>query len=564
MQTVSLGEPLLALRTVLAARALRRSLLAFLLFNTAEWAVWVAALVYAYDYGGTNAAAAAALLQLLPAAVIAPLAASLGDRAPRQRVLGWTYAAQAAAMALTVLLFVADAPPLLVFGGVVLVSVSLGLTRPVYLASLPSFAATPSQLTAANSVSTMVESLAVITGPAVAAAVMEVAGPAHIFGMFALGQLMSWLLVCRSASDQPIAVLESRTRFRPSDWMTVVAVLRAQSESILLLGYLGVAYLLVGMADVLAVVLAFEILTLGPSGPGVLISAMGVGGIVGAALSILLAGRRRLGPALAVALLIAGVPFALAGLANHLMAALALLATAGIGKSFLDVAARTLLQRTVDPDVMSRVFGMQEGLMLLALAAGALVVPVLVSLLGPRGAFVAAGLLLPLVGALTWHRLRLIDAEAPPPPRSLVLLRRVPMFSYLPAHLLEQVAGRMVAEQYASGTAVIRQGDRGDRFYIVESGEFDVTVDGRPRPALGPGDSFGEIALMRDLPRTASVIAATDVRLWSLDRDTFLSTITGSRRAEAAAARVADMRLAATDPTAADSARKATTPAARD
>ena len=555
MQALSLREPLLALRTVLAARALRRSLLAFLLFNTAEWAVWVAALVYAYDYGGTNAAAAAALLQLLPAAAIAPLAASLGDRLPRQRVLGWTYSAQAVAMALTVLLFVVDAPPLLIFGGVVLVSVSFGLSRPVYLASLPSFAATPSQLTAANSVSTMVESLAVLTGPAVAAAMMELAGPAHVFGMFALGQVLSWLLVRRSAGAQPDAVLASRTRSRPSDWMAAVAVLRTQSETSLLLGYLGVAYLLVGMADILAVVLAFEILSLGPSGPGVLISAMGLGGIIGAAASILLAGRRRLGLALAGALLVAGVPFALAGLASHLIAAMALLAAAGIGKSLLDVAARTLLQRTVEQDVLSRVFGLQEGLMLLALAAGALFVPVLVSLLGPRGAFVAAGLLLPLVGALTWRRLRSIDAEAQPPPRSLVLLRRVPMFSYLPANVLEQVAGLMHPEDFAAGTTVIRQGDHGQRFYIVESGAVDVTVDGRPRPALGPGDSFGEIALMRDLPRTASVMAATDVRLWSLDRDTFIATITGSRRAEAAAARVADTRLAATDGTAADTDR---------
>lgn len=555
MNALSLREPLLALRTVLTARALRRSLLAFLLFNTAEWAVWVAALVYAYDYGGTNAAATAALLQLLPAAAIAPLAASLGDRAPRQRVLGWTYAAQAVALALTVLLFVVDAPPLLTFGGVVLVSVSLSFSRPVYLASLPSFAATPSQLTAANSVSTMVESLAVLTGPAVAATVLEIAGPAHIFGIFALGQVLSWLLVRRPAGAQPHAVVVSRPPVRASDWMAAVSVLRAQSESSLLLGYLGVAYLLVGMADVLAVVLAFEILSLGPSGPGVLISAMGFGGIIGAAASILMAGRRRLGLILAGALLLAGVPFALAGLVTHLIAAVALLAAAGIGKSFLDVAARTLLQRTVDQDVLSRVFGMQEGLMLLALAAGALVVPVLVSLLGPRGAFVAAGLLVPLVGALTWRRLRSIDADAPPPPRSLVLLRRVPMFSYLPAHVLEQVAGRMLPEQYTAGTTVIRQGDYGERFYIVESGELDVTVDGRLRPTLGPGDSFGEIALMRDLPRTASVISATDVRLWSLDSDTFLATIAGSRRAEAAAARVADTRLAATDTTAADTPR---------
>jgi len=153
---------------------------------------------------------------------------------------------------------------------------------------------------------------------------------------------------------------------------------------------------------------------------------------------------------------------------------------------------------------------------------------------------------------LTWPRLRSVDAAAQPPPLSLALLRRVPMFGYLPAPVLERVASRMLPVEFGAGDTVIRQGDSGEHFYVVESGQLEVTVDGQPRPMLGPGDSFGEIAMMRDVPRTASIFAVTEVRLWALDRETFLAAITGSRRVETAAARVADTRLTATQTTGID------------
>jgi len=553
MVAFNIHEPLLALRTVLAVRALRRSLLAYLLFNTAEWAVWVATLVFAYDFGGTTAAAVASLVQLLPAAAVAPLAAAMGDRAPRERILSRIYCAQSAAMALAFVFFMVHPTPLLILFGAMLVSVAISFARPVYLAALPVFAATPAQLTAANSVTAMVESMAVLLGPAVAAVLMEVSGVPLVFGTFAVGMLLAALLVHGSTSVNAGATASVRPRLSLSDWSDSLVELRARPHGMLLLGYVGVAYMLVGMADVLAVVLAFDILMLGPAGPGVLISAIGFGGIAGAGAALLLAGRRRLGPALAGALLFAGVPFALSGLTNHFLWSLLLLAAAGAGKSFLEVAARTLLQRSVNEDVLARVFGLQEGLMLLAMAVGALFVPLLVGLVGPRGAFVMAGLMLPLLAATTWRRLKSIDAEAPAPPKSLLLLLRVPMFGHLPVPVVERVAGQCVAVEFGAGESVIRQGDHGEHFYVVESGQLEVAVDGQPRPSLGPGDSFGEIALMRDLPRTASVTAATDARLWMLDQTTFLAALTGSRRAAVMAARIADVRQAATSVTRTDS-----------
>lgn len=331
-----------------------------------------------------------------------------------------------------------------------------------------------------------------------------------------------------------------------------LAELRGQSHAWLLLGYLCCAYLLVGSADVLSVVLAFDVLSLGPSGPGVLIAAMGFGGMIGAALSILLAGRQRLGLALAGALVAAGLPFALAGLSTGVLPAILLLAMAGAGKSVLEVAARSLLQRKVDPGVLARVFGVQEALMLLALAAGAAIVPALVESLGTRAAFAGAGLLLPLFGILTWTRLRTIDAEALPLPEAFDRVRQVEIFSHLPATVLEGLVRRMQPVDCDAGEVVIRQGERGTRFYVVDSGELAVSVDGEPRPSLGRGDSFGEIALLRDVPRTATVVATTPVRLLSLDRESFLAAITGHAVAESAASRIADTRLGATATTPAD------------
>ncbi|HSN71436.1 MAG TPA: MFS transporter [Steroidobacteraceae bacterium] len=548
-------EPLQALSTVLSAQGLRRSLAAFLLFNTAEWAVWVAALVYAYDHGGTTAAAAISVLQLLPAALVAPFAATLGDRGSREQTLGWSYALQAAALSLAVAAFATRAPAPFVFAAIVIVSVTISVSRPIYFASLPAFATSPAELTAANSVATLIENVGMLIGPAIAALVTESTGSIGVFALFAIGQLFAvWLVrvpdpVVQKTAGRIVPMQAPRPAITRSEWLAALRELRKRSEGLLLITYLGGAYLLVGMADVLSVVLSFEILALGPSGPGTVVAAMGFGGIAGAAASILLAGRRRLGPAIAGALLLAGVPFALAGQTNHLAPALLLLALAGAGKSFLDVAARTLLQRSVDDDVLARVFGIQESMMLLALASGAFVVPILVAMLGPRGAFTAAGLVLPVLGLVTWRRLRMIDAEAGLVSPAVERLRSVPIFGHLPVPVLERIGARLTAVDLAPGEIVIREGEPGDRYYIVEAGELAVTVAGVTRPSLGPGDAFGEIALLYDLPRTATVTALTPVRLFALERSEFLAVMTGSAEARLVARKAADTRLGTPDPT---------------
>jgi CRP-like cAMP-binding protein len=91
---------------------------------------------------------------------------------------------------------------------------------------------------------------------------------------------------------------------------------------------------------------------------------------------------------------------------------------------------------------------------------------------------------------------------------------------------------------------IVREGDAGDRFYIVAEGKIDVSQYGGTISELGAGSYFGEIALLRDVPRTATVIARTDVVLYALDRDDFLATVTGHPASAEAAETVMSARLA--------------------
>jgi CRP-like cAMP-binding protein len=126
------------------------------------------------------------------------------------------------------------------------------------------------------------------------------------------------------------------------------------------------------------------------------------------------------------------------------------------------------------------------------------------------------------------------------PEAELELLRRLPVFAPLPPVALEQVATHLSRVHFRAGDAVFRQGDHGDSFYVVVDGEVMVAPTGRPAVTLGPGDSFGEIALLRDVPRTATVIARTDAELLALERDVFIAAVTGhAPSAEAADAVIA-------------------------
>lgn len=513
------------LRRVLASRPLRRVSLAFLGFSCAEHGVWVAMIVYAYQQGGTTEAGIVAVAQLVPAAAVAPWASRLADR--RGGAVGlWTgYAVQALAMGATAALLLTGAPALAAYAGAAVANSAVTLTRPAQAAVLPLLVSEPAELTAANAVTGWLESLSVFAGPALAGALIALEGPGAVFAVFAAAATGSAVLVApiarrawdASAGGGEEVALTGRA----------LDVLRGQPGTVALLAVFGLQFFTYGAFDVLVVVLAIETLGLGPSGGGYLNAAFGAGGVTGGLVALWLVGRHRLVPPLLAAATAWGAAFLLIGLLPAAGAAFLLFAAAGSAWTVMDVAGRTLLQRAAPAGVRARVFGVLEGVSMLCLAAGSLLVPVLAALGGPRLAVGVVGALLVVLAAVLSSRLRSLDQAAEPVRDRLALLRGSPVFAPLGAPELEELARALEEVRVPTGTAVVRERERGDRFFLIADGRVTVTVGGARVRRLGPGEGFGEIALLRSTRRTATVVARTDARLRALDRDHFLAVVMG-------------------------------------
>jgi MFS family permease len=275
---------------------------------------------------------------------------------------------------------------------------------------------------------------------------------------------------------------------------------------------------------------------MGESGVGILAAGFGVGSIVAGGLTFALVGRIHLAAVAAAGALAWGLALAAVALVATAWLAPVLLVVGGTGLAIVAIAGRTLLQRSVRDEVLARVFGVQEGLAMLGLAAGSVLVPALVALTGLLGAALVVAAILPVAVVLAWGRLARLDRVTAVPTREIALLRGSTLFRPLPADQLEAVARRTVWVTVPTGTVVIREGDPGDRFYVLAAGAVRVERDGRHlRDIVTVGDGFGEIALLRDVPRTATVTSTQETVLLTIERAAFLAAVTGHPDAFAAA-----------------------------
>lgn len=544
------------LRAVLRSPALRRVELAFLLFNAVEFSAWVAILLYAYAAIGPASVGFVAVIQLIPAAIVAPLSASLGDRFPRDKVLLGGYLVMVAAFGSTWIAMAVALPPALVILAATFASASLSVIRPTQGALLPSLARTPEELTAANALSGTVEGAGLLLGPLIAAAILTVATPAAVFAVATIGCLAAAALVIRlpiqgspvAAAAKTAQAAQAAESVEVGGLLDGLRLVAHHGDTRLVVGILALRMVVIGALDVLFVLLALEVFDIGESGAGLLNAALGLGVVLGGTFTFALVGRQRLAPVLGAAALASGLGLAVLSTVSPGWAT-PLIVMAGIGFAACDVLGRTILQRVTPDRVLARVFGALEGLSIASLALGSLLAPFIVLAVGVQGALVVAGLLLPAGIALSWLGLRAMDRHALIPRRALDLLGDVAIFAPLPPPQTEWVARHARWITIEPGEVLIAEGDVGDAYYIMESGNLAVTKGGELlRVLTAYGDAVGEIALLRDVPRTATVTAGAASVLLRLGRGDFLEAVTGHPQVHEAAQQVA-ATLSGLDPT---------------
>lgn len=536
-------ESLGALRGVFQNANLRRLQLAWLGSVAGQYSFAIAIAVYAYHHGGAGAVGVLALIRTVPAAAVGPFVSVVGDRYRQERVMLVTElvrTAIAAGIATTVLV---RGPVVLVFVLGALSPICATAFHPAEAALLPSLASTPEELAAANVSSSTIESIASFAGPGLGGILLATwgVGPALLLTVATFA--WSALLVGRLRPERPVETDD--TAASPESIRAEVLAgfhaIAGDTRLRIVVGLYAAQTVVAGAMGVLVVVLALRQLRLGSGGAGWLYSASGVGGVIGAGIALALVARKHLGADFGIGLLLWGIPFIVLGLWANTVVALAMLAVLGIGNTLVDVSGLTLLQRLAPDDVRSRVFGVMESLFAATIGLGAILAPILIGLFGIRVALIATGAFLPVLVVPLWTRLHALDRGVDV--SRVELLHRVPIFAPLGATALEGLARSLAPVALTAGEVLFRAGDEGDRFYVVETGELEIDLATGVK-VEGPGGFVGEIALLRDVPRTATVRARTATQLLALEREEFLAAVTGHDRANATATEIANERLA--------------------
>ncbi|MDQ4038398.1 MAG: MFS transporter [Actinomycetota bacterium] len=529
---------LLRERARCAAAALRDRQLARLMLTwgawiTAEWAFLIVVSVLAFDRGGAAAVGLTGAVRLLPAAFLGPLTAMVTDRLPRPRVLAAVHLSWVLVALATAGLAAVDAPLAAVLVVVAVGSVALSIFKPCANAMIPQLVNTPSQLIVATSAYSTVEAAGTVLGPVLSGVLLVTLDPAAAFVvlavLFALGALTAGRIQSpfqpsrRSASSARSLLLEPLLGFR---------VLIGEGGIRVVVGLFLLQATMRGLLNVFLVVLALSSFDSGEAQTGSLFAAVGLGGLLGAVAALGGGGVHRSALLFGLGIALWGIPVAgIGGWPNPIVAWLGL-AVVGLGNAIADIYGFSLLNRLIPDHISGRAWGAFYSAGQGMIALGSLAAPILIALVGLSWAMGVTGVLLALSPLLLWRRLRSVDAAAAARPEVVELLRQVPTFAPLTGIGLEHLAKSTHELTLLDAEPVVRQDDAGELFYVVVQGQVSVSQAGLERRRLGPGDSFGEIALLKSVPRTATVTSVGPSRLLSIDGDSFVAAVTGHRVAE--------------------------------
>ena len=534
-----------ALVEVLRSPDLRRVQLAYVGYNVARWASFIAISVYAFQIAGAAGVGMVAVVQLVPAAMVAPFAAVLGDRYRRERVLQVGYAIEVLAVGLLATSLIADTPSWVVFVLASGVGISFSLVRPVHESLVPLIARSPSETTAGYVVGGMISNLSAVVGPLLAALVLAMAGPGAVYAVLFFILLVSTLIVGRLViRTEPASAFEEGTHVIAEAVRGFELMIKHPGQRVLLLMLAG-GRVVLGLLDILIVVLAFEVFGTGETGTGVLNAALGIGGIVGAVGTLALIGKSSLAGIAGNGMLLYGLPIAVIAIVDQQSLAFLALVAAGTGSALADVSGRVMLQRVAPNEALSRVFGVVESSWMAGEAAGAVLGAVLVANVGITATLVLSGLFLPALWLVRRHALNRADVGMQVAPEIIELLRGLTMFQAVGPVELERIAALTTQVRAPEGTVVVAEGDHGDQFYIIAGGTALVTKGGRQLATLERGEYFGEIALVRDVPRTATVTAATKLDMVAIGRTHFVEAVVPHTASACSIEEFIDQRLAA-------------------
>ncbi len=471
----------------------------------------------------------------------------LTDRVAVDRMLRATTGVRAALIALAGAAAALHASPAVVL---TLASISASMTatfRPAQATVLPWLARTPAELTAANVAATMSENTAALVGPALAGVVLAVASAGTALAVAAAFLGGAFLALWRlrvPAQAQDARKLTSRGPLRDAAEGAASLVRIARPAGYVVLGFAQT--FVRGALLVLLVVVALDVLSLGRGAVGWLNAAIGAGGLIGGALAARLAHLTRLGRCFVLGVALWGLPLVALGVISNPAAAYLALVVVGAGNAVEDAGLFTLLPRLLGNRKAAPAMGAFELVVFAGVSAGSVAAPAISHWLGPRGALVAIGGTLAVLAMAYVPRFAQIDRTTPVPGPEIALLRGLPMFAPLPVATVDQLATVLERHEYQPGKAVMREGDHGDRFHVIVDGRAHVTVGARSVRYLQRGDCLGEIALLRDVPRTATVTATEMLHTVALARADYLAAVTGNRISARAAEDLADERLAAT------------------
>jgi MFS family permease len=556
------SETLGSLKSVFVNRNLRRMQLAFTGSLIGNWAYATAVSVWAYGVGGAKAVGIFIAIRLAVMALATPFVSTFADKYPRKRVMIYSDLYCAVLIALATICLYAGTPSLPIFVLATLTAFGGSSFRAAQGAITPQLANTTEELTASNGTASTLESLAIFVGPAIGAGLLAVADVEVVFLLNVASFLWSMFMVSgirigHAAPDQtePETLKEAVADAVQAEEETAEGFFRETSagfraiwndKDLLITVIQGSAQTVVaGATAVFPLVMAVEILHTGAKGVGLLDSASGFAAILGGIFAIARASKHKLGQDLTIGVMLWSIPLILVTIWPSPVAAFAVMAFLGFANPLVDVNVFTVIQRLTPDAVLGRVFGAFETCLISTMALGSAITPVMLHVWGLRTTLAVLGLGVGAVALLGLPRMLAMDRRLEAP-AGLPLLQAIPMFAPLNPITLDALARALERVEFGAGQEIIREGAESDLFYVIESGLVRVTAaDGHLLRDEGPGDYFGEIGLLRDVPRTATITAADDTVLLALGRDDFLGAVTGQGEARRLAEDVVVRRLRA-------------------